>query len=295
MMKRSISCILCAVMLAMLLCGTMMVSARVDTVTFALSVNDAKVGETATVSVSIPADSYFTNATMHLHYDSTVVSFIEEDVGEISPRNSMFMVNNKPEENEVMAAFVTVNGIKKGGVLVTFAFEVLKETPVEFSLTFNECVGVDENDVEFDVNYVTQSCILNNDGSLTTAPASKPTATTPTANDPTTPIADATTTAGGQADPSATDAPATEPTAPSDAVEQKEPIYSTVTDAAGAPVTEADGTVVTTMVYVDAEDNGTTDMTALYIVLACVGGAAVIAIVAVIVIRVKKTKKSNEE
>ncbi|MBQ4617013.1 MAG: hypothetical protein IJB27_01405, partial [Clostridia bacterium] len=266
-MKRGVTIGICALLMALMLCGTMTAFARAEVVNFALSVNDAKVGETATVSVSLPADSYFTNTTMHLHYDSTAVSFIEEDVGEISPRSAMFMVNDKPEENMVSAAYVTINGIKKGGVLVTFAFEVLKETPVEFSLTFNECVGVDENDVEFDVNYVTQSCILNNDGSLTTAPASKPTTTTPTANDPTTPIADATTTSGGQADPSVTDAPVTEPTAPSDAVEQKEPIYSTVTDAAGAPVTEADGTVVTTMVYVDAENDGTADMTALYIVL----------------------------
>jgi len=300
-------------MLSVLLCVTMLmsaavVSARIETVNFALSCTDGEVGETVTISLSIPADSYFTNATMHLHYDSSALSFIEEGVGSASARGAMFMVNDKPAENTLSAAYVTINGIKKGGVLLTFDFEVLKKTPVPVTLTFNECVGVDANDVEFDVKYTTEGCVVNNDGSLTAPPVSEPTSavtdvaptnaptTAPTAAKPTVP---GSTTAPDETEPgNTTDAPQTEPTAEVDTdlptddpqIEDKPVLVpSTVTDAKGEAVTDTEGVVVTTLVPSQEETEEPTDMTWLIVLAVCVV-AAMIAAAAVVFI---KKKQSN--
>ena len=305
-------------MLSVLLCVTMLmsaavVSARIETVNFALSCTDGEVGETVTISLSIPADSYFTNATMHLHYDSTALSFIEEGVGSASARGAMFMVNDKPAENTLSAAYVTINGIKKGGVLLTFDFEVLKKTPVPVTLTFNECVGVDANDVEFDVKYTTEGCVVNNDGSLTAPPVSEPTSavtdvaptnaptTAPTAGGTTAakPTVPGSTTAPDQTESgNTTDAPQTEPTAEVDTdlptddpqIEDKPVLVpSTVTDAKGEAVTDAEGVVVTTLVPSQENTQGSSDMTWLIVLAVCVV-AAMIAVAAVVFI---KKKQSN--
>ncbi len=311
MFRRMMTAVLTAVLCIALMSGAL-VSARIDTVNFALSATDGEVGETITISLSIPADSYFTNATMHLHYDSTALSFIEEDVGEASARGAMFMVNDKPEQNTLSAAYVTINGIKKGGVLLTFDFEVVKKTPVPVTLTFNECVGVDANDVEFDVKYTTEGCIVNNDGSLTAPPPSEPTSTVTTAptvvgNTTAQPITPGTTLSPAQTTSvgGETTAPVqTEPTAeigedisadgPDDepAQEDKKPVYSTVTDAQGAPVTDAEGVVVTTLVSVAEDEADTADMTWLVVLVVCLVAAAIAAVAVVIL---KKKQASNDQ
>ncbi len=288
-------------MLSVLLCVTMLmsaavVSARIETVNFALSCTDGEVGETVTISLSIPADSYFTNATMHLHYDSTALSFIEEGVGSASARGAMFMVNDKPAENTLSAAYVTINGIKKGGVLLTFDFEVLKKTPVPVTLTFNECVGVDANDVEFDVKYTTEGCVVNNDGSLTAPPVSEPTSAVtdvaPT-NAPTTAPTAGGTTAAKPTVPGTTASPdETEPGNTTDAPQTEDKpvlVPSTVTDAKGEAVTDAEGVVVTTLVPSQENTQGSSDMTWLIVLAVCVV-AAMIAVAAVVFI---KKKQSN--
>ncbi len=128
---------------------------RAETVDFSLVANDAAAGESVVVMVNISENSYFTNATMYLHYDPAVVSYVPDSAmgGAISPSTSMVMANDFPEKGYVKIAYVTIAGIQDGGELLTAEFTALSDEPAAFSLSFDECMGVDENGNEFSVNY----------------------------------------------------------------------------------------------------------------------------------------------
>lgn len=184
MFKRIFAWTVCVVLL--LSVCSQAVSARAATTTFSLSVNDGKAGETVTVSLSLSAESYFTNCTFYVHYDPNVVSYVtdSETPGPISPSTSMLYVMDHQDQNYVKGAYVTVKGIKKEGVLLSLDFTVLKEAATTFSLSFDECVGVDENDTEFDVSYQVSACTLN--AHAAPAPTSASPAVTTAAPAPTT-------------------------------------------------------------------------------------------------------------
>lgn len=163
MTKRMISVLLAGMLLLLLISGAT-VSARAQTTDFTLSVTEGKVGDTVTVSIHLSEQSYFTNSTFYLHYDPAVVAYVfeSEDVGAISPKNTMFAVKDHANKGYIKGVYVTVNGISAGGVLMTIDFTVLSDEPAVFSLTFDECCGADENGAEFDVSYQTIGCVLNN-------------------------------------------------------------------------------------------------------------------------------------
>lgn len=161
MLKRILSFMLCVVCLTAVIGGTMMVSARASKVDFSLTTTDGGIGDTVTLSVSLSADSYFTNTTMTIYYDPSVVQFSEERAGAISPSSAMFMALDFPEDGYVRGAYVAAKPIKKSGVLVEYDFVIMQETEMVFSIGFDECVGEDENGTMFDVDYNAGSCVLN--------------------------------------------------------------------------------------------------------------------------------------
>ncbi len=181
MLKRIMSIIFCVLLL-----GAMMsvpaFAERAETVNFSLIANDAKAGESVIVTVSIPENSYFTNATLLMHYDPAVMTYVTDSAagGAISPSGAWVLSNDFADKGYVKAVYVTIDGIVEGGELLTFEFTAKSEAPAQFSLTFDECIGVDENGVEFEVNYTTEPVVVNSDGSVmptmpvittTTAPA----------------------------------------------------------------------------------------------------------------------------
>ncbi len=184
MLKRMISMALCAVLLITLACGAVSVEARADRVVFSLATTNGGVGDTITVTVSLSGDSYFTNTTMSLYYDPSVVQFSEERTGAISPGSAMFMVLDYPNDGFVKGAYVAAKPIKKAGALLEFDFVIVKETEMVFSLGFEECVG-EENGEMFDVNYQAGTCVLNK-GKGQPATTAKPLSTTRVTAVPTT-------------------------------------------------------------------------------------------------------------
>ncbi len=182
--KKWVSLMTCA-LTVLLMFGMTVSAAPADTMVFTMSVTEGDVGDTVTVSVSISENSYFTNTTFYLHYDSSKVSYVKDslDVGKASPSGkAMFDALDHPDKNFVKGAYVTISGIKKAGELIKMDFKVLDAAPAAFSLSFDECVGVDENDVEFDVNYRVEGCVLNNDGTVET-PTGDPVVIPTTASD----------------------------------------------------------------------------------------------------------------
>lgn len=162
-MRRWISVLLCMVLLMTSL--GVMATARAETVEFGLSVTEGKKGDTVTLTIDITADSYFSNATMYVHYDPAVVEYVEDSAmgGEATPAmNTMYMGRNHEDQKYVKLVYATVSGIQKSGALLTMEFTVLKNDPAVFSLSFDECCGSDENMGDFDVEYVTFGCVLNN-------------------------------------------------------------------------------------------------------------------------------------
>ncbi len=217
MIKRMVSCALCVVCLVTLLGGVMAVSARASKVDFSLATTNGGIGDTVTVSVSLSADSYFTNTTMAIYYDPSVVQFSEERTGAISPASAMFMVLDYPSDGFVKGAYVSAHPIKKSGVLVEYDFVIVQETEMVFSIGFEECVGEDENGQMFDVDYNAGSCVLNRGkGKPATTAAPKP--TTRVTEAPTPKTTRTTTTAASNANGGTTvttNTPVvTEPTAP---------------------------------------------------------------------------------
>lgn len=234
MIKR-FTAVCLSVLLLLSLCGGAAVSARAETVTFSLSVTEGQKGDTVTVSIDLSEQSYFTNATFYLHYDPAVVAYVweSEATGDASPRmNTMFAAVDHTDKSYVKGVYVTVNGIDEGGTLLTIDFDVLSDKPAVFSLTFDECCGADESNIEFDVNYKTVGCVLNNNtdpdtsvvaptvvatttasktdsgNAATTAPADPPVTTTPYGSDGPSggddgPAADATTVPQGESGDSA--------------------------------------------------------------------------------------------
>lgn len=179
MIKRLTAILLCVLML--LSAGSLTALARAETVEFGLSVTEGKTGDTVTLSIGLSEQSYFTNATLYVHYDPAVVSYVadSEATGAASPKmNTMFAVVDHPDKEYVKGVYVTVNGITKSGVLMMLDFEVKSDDPAVFSLSFEECCGSDENIGDFDVEYVTFGCVLNNStvpDTSVTAPVITPT------------------------------------------------------------------------------------------------------------------------
>jgi len=155
---------ICLVLSVMLMLSMTVVGASAaggdGQIVFTLSANDAAVGETVTLSVSVPENSYFTNAVMYLHYDADKLAYVEgsETTGEAAPTGAWFMVADYPEEGFIKGAYVTVSGARKGGSLVEVSFTVLKEGITAFTLAFDECVGVDPDGEKFDVLYFIDPC-----------------------------------------------------------------------------------------------------------------------------------------
>jgi len=176
MVKRVWS-ILLSVVLLLSAMGVMTVGAKADKVDFSLATTNGGIGDTVTVTVSLSAESYFTNTTLSLFYDPSVVQFSEERTGKISPSSAMFMILDYPTDGFVKGAYVAAKPIKKAGVLLEFDFVIVKEQETIFSLGFEECVGEDENGVMFDVNYNAGSCVLNK-GKGQAATTAKPPVTT---------------------------------------------------------------------------------------------------------------------
>jgi len=180
MMKRLMTVCLCVLLLVTL--SVPVFAERAETVHFSLIANDAKAGESVIVTVSIPENSYFTNATLLMHYDPAVMTYVTDSAagGAISPSGAWVLSNDFADKGYVKAVYVTIDGIVEGGELLTFEFTAKSEAPAQFSLTFDECIGVDENGIEFVVDYTTEPVIVNGDGSevpsmpveaVTTAPA----------------------------------------------------------------------------------------------------------------------------
>lgn len=180
MIKRVSVGLLC---LLMLILSTVPVSAEDTPLDFTLIANDAAAGEKVIVTVSIPENSYFTNATMYLHYDPSVVTYVADSVagGAVSPSFAMVLGNDFPDKSYVKTVYVTVDGIVEGGELITYEFTAKSNAPAQFSLTFDECMGVDGNGVEFTVAPKNDPIIINNDGSVTPSVPSVTTTTAPNA------------------------------------------------------------------------------------------------------------------
>jgi len=313
MLKRLASVLLCVTMLfAMSAVCANVSAARADSATFTISSTNAEVGEKVYVSVTLSADSYFTNATLYLHYNTTALKYVEDSFapGYISPSSAMAMAADHADKGFVKAAYVSPRSIKKGGELLLFEFTVIKKIPAEFSLSFDECVGVDENNKDFDVKYSVVGSTTNADSAVVvpTTPTTKNpnvTTTSPNISLPTngeTVPSDTTTTVSGDTTPSSsnggqTAVTTTTPisgevitTVPTGATTTARPTQVViVTDAAGE-------TVGTSIVYKDDAKGETepvddsSDSAMLWIVIAVGVVLVAVAIVAVVLFVLKKKK-----
>ncbi len=175
-MKRWLTLLMCVVLMCAF--SVTVCAERAETVNFSLIANDAKAGESVIVTVSIPENSYFTNATLLMHYDPAVMTYVTDSAagGAISPSGAWVLSNDFADKGYVKAVYVTIDGIVEGGELLTFEFTAKSEAPAQFSLTFDECIGVDENGIEFEVDYTTEPIVVNSDGSV--APSMPVTTTT---------------------------------------------------------------------------------------------------------------------
>ncbi len=180
MFKKWLCAILCVVMLASAVLSAS--AAPEDTTAFTLSVTEGTVGDTVTVSLSISENSRFANAMLYLHYDPDAVSYVEDslEAGSASPKSgTMFDAKDHKDESFVKCAYITGGVVTKGGVLLSFDFEVLSDAPAVFSLSFDECQGEAEDGTIFDVRYEITGCVLNNNGSAQ-VPTGGPVVTTTT-------------------------------------------------------------------------------------------------------------------
>ncbi|MGN0171217.1 MAG: cohesin domain-containing protein [Acutalibacteraceae bacterium] len=300
----------CAIAFCLMVMMCMPAAAHTNPVTFSLTTTNGEVGDTITVSLNISPESYFTNATFYLYYDNDAVEYVSDDLGSASPRGAMYMSNNFVDRGFLKAVYVTVSGIKNGGQLVEFTFKVLKKTAAAFSLKMDECNGVEADDTtEFDLVYILEGCIANDDGSLerpstVTSPA---TVTPPATTAPLHPSA--TTAAPSQGN-------ATTPTNSNSEGTQAAPATSivtvpvTVTEANGAPVTNAQGivqtTFITSSITVTTSQNqstatgniqtqGTNRNIILWVCLALLVVAVAVAILLLLVARRKKQVENQEE
>ncbi len=182
---KQVLCVILAVLLTAT-CSLSVFAAPAESVTYTLTANDAKVGETVTVAVSISENSYFTNATIYLHYNADAMKYVSDELGASAPKSAMYMSNNFADQGFVKMAYVAINGLTKGGELFVFTFEALSEEAAEFSMSFDECIGADDDNVEFDVNYTVVPCTVNSKGQTvptkTTTTASQTNSTTATTN-----------------------------------------------------------------------------------------------------------------
>lgn len=259
MFKKWLCAILCVMMLAS---AVLTVSAAPeDTTAFTLSVTEGAVGDTVTVSLSISENSRFANAMLYLHYDPDAVSYVEDslEAGSASPKSgTMFDVKDHKDKSFLKCAYITGGVVTKGGVLLSFDFEVLSDAPAMFSLSFDECQGETEDGTIFDVRYEITGCVLNNDGSVQ-VPTGGPVVTTTTVT---------TTTALNETTTTANAAVTTTTTLPTMVVTDEGnnkitiPVVTT-TDASGnsatvpvAVVTDAKGTTVTVPVVIVTDTAG---------------------------------------
>ncbi len=189
MLKKWVTCLLClTLMTALLSVGFEVSAATGDQVAFTLSASESD--GIVTVSISLPEKSNFCNATIYLHYDPAVLSYIEESVyaGSISPKSgTMFMAKAHTEEKYVKCVYATGGRVTKGGVLLNFEFEQLSDAPSQLYLSFDECCAADDSDEVYDLNYTVVGCVWNNDGSVETPTGvTSPTTTEASTNDSTT-------------------------------------------------------------------------------------------------------------
>lgn len=170
-MKRWL-CAVCSVFLCVVLCAASVSVFAANVVIFSLSTDKAtaNVGDTVTVSVNITEKSYLANGTFYLHFDNTAVSYVadSENTGSAAGNGTMFAANGFHDEGFVKIALVTSSSIKKSGTLMTFDFRVLKKAAAAFSFTADECVGSGTDEIDFDIEYTSKGCVLNDDGSVTT-------------------------------------------------------------------------------------------------------------------------------
>ncbi len=170
-MKRWLSVLYSLILCAVLCAASVCVSAA-SPVTFSLTTDKAtaNVGDTVTVSVNITENSYLANGTFYLHFNNAAVSYVadSENAGPAAGNSTMFAANGFHDEGYVKIAFVTGSSIKKSGALMTFDFRVLKKAAAAFSLTSDECVGCGADEIDFDIEYTSKGCVLNDDGSVTT-------------------------------------------------------------------------------------------------------------------------------
>lgn len=267
MFKKWMACVISVLMLVCLM-NISVAAGPDDTVTFTLSVSEGSVGDTVTVSVSVPEQSRLTNTMMYLHYNPDAVSYVADSIGagSASPKSgTMFDAMDHKDKYYVKAAYITGNVVVKGGVLLTFDFEVLSAIPAAFSLSFDECQGEAEDGTMFDMKNASVGCVLNNDGNVS-APTGEAVYTTTTVTPPTVTTV---------TDPMPSDAPSTQPavttTMPTMIVTDEGnnkitiPVVSE-TDAAGnvttkpvVVVTNAQGTTVTVPVVIITNPDGTVE------------------------------------
>ncbi len=238
---------ICVITLCLMIGMCMPAVAHTNPVAFSLTATNGEVGDTVTVSMNISPESYFTNATFYLYYDTDAMEYVSDDLGSASPRGAMYMSNNFVDKGFLKAVYVTVSGIKNGGELVVFTFKVLKKTPAAFSLKMDECAGVEADDTtEFDLVYVLEGCIANDDGTgespvtVTSPKTSVPANTSSVSSAVTalTGLSGSTATAVGSDSSGADAVPATTIVT----------VPVTVTDVNGIPVTNAEGIVQTTFI-----------------------------------------------
>ncbi len=182
MFKKWFSCVVCILLFATCLMTVMVSAGPDDTVTFTLSVTEGGVGDTVTVSLSLPENSRFTNAMIYLHYNPDAVSYVAESIGSgpASPKSgTMFEAHDHKDKYFVKCAYITGGVVTKGGVLLTFDFEVLSDVPAAFSLSFDECQAEAEDGTMYEVKHQVVGCVLNNDGSVSD-PTGEPVYTTTT-------------------------------------------------------------------------------------------------------------------
>lgn len=307
MMKRLASLLLCAAVLLVLSGACFVVSAApAETATFTVTSTNAEVGQKIYVSVTLSADSYFTNATMYLHYDKTAVKYVEDSftTGYVTPNTAMAMAADHPDKGYVKAAYVSPKSIKKGGEMVLYEFTVLKKIPVTFSLSFDECVGVDENNKDFDVKYVVVNATSNADAAVTPIPTTTSVTTPTSVSTPSNDTAPSdnttkTTVSGGETDATSLTAPRENVTTPSVQGSVTQVTTANITNRSTqiVTVTNAVGeTVGTSVIYHDDQSEQTDTSSApisdtvLIWVLVIVGVALVIITVIALVLYKKKKK-----
>lgn len=123
---RKLQKYLCGILLLMLCCG-MSVQAKEKT-EIQLGSAEGAAGETIEIPIDITNAEKVSGLDLTIRYDPTELKYIDATASELTKGATLFDVNHLPDEALIKYLYANLDGMGGDGRLVTFKFEVLKDT-----------------------------------------------------------------------------------------------------------------------------------------------------------------------